>query len=83
MFKPRRIHRREDQKDRLYSALRKLYADGVRICAGRPAGPTEPAALAQPARTTPVRKRNKNNEPLTLEIDGASSAFDPYNHNAR
>lgn len=83
MFKPRRIHRREEQKDRLYDALRKLYADGVRVCTGRPAAAARPAPPVRTIQSPPATRRVRDDEPLSLETDGASSAFDPYNHRAR
>ncbi len=79
MFKPRRIHRREEQKDRLYDALRKLYAEGVRVCKGRPAPTIKPA---RPAQAAPAVRPAMGDEPLILEIDDVA-ACDPYNRGAR
>ena len=35
MLKSRRLHREEKDKDKLYTALRELYKDGVRVYTGR------------------------------------------------
>lgn len=81
MLKTRRLHRRENEKERLYDALRALYADGVRVCTGRApkrSVETAPAASREPAaRPTPASRG------LSLLDDTSRNGNDPYNTSGR
>ncbi len=80
MLKTRRLHRREKEKDRLYTALRALYEDGVRVCTGR----RRRRAAETPASTAPVKRApSRASNRLSLLDESNTQGTDPYNTSGR
>ncbi|MFK8016921.1 MAG: hypothetical protein AB8G17_15950 [Gammaproteobacteria bacterium] len=80
MLKPRRLHRRATQKNRLYNALRALYADGVRVCTG---GRRKPAGESSVAAERPKREKPRAPNYLSLLDESNTHGTDPYNTSRR
>lgn len=75
MLIPRKLYRRRQQKEKLYGALRELYADGVRVYTGRP--DAREILRRHVERRTPARA-TAHTQPILI-VPHDHDGVDPYN----
>ena len=78
MLKTRRLHRDENDKEKLYAALRALYKDGVRVYTGQ----LRPDELVR-RRVDDKMRTDSKERPGFLALDRDDRNCNPYDSGAR